>query len=300
MLLMDLHKLDLNLLAVFQSLFETRSVTLAAERQHITQPAMSNALARLRAALDDPLFVAGPGGMRPTPYAEQLAGPIGRALREVEQALALSKGFDPAVSEQAFRLHLTDFAQVAFLPPLLAHLRQEAPRIAIAAEALAADDIVPALLAGRIDFAFGRQPKGAGRGIGQFTLFHERYVVLMRSGHPLAGQPLTRRVFLAAEHALVCTGGHQVVEEALKKAGARIQLRLPSFLVVSRILAGADLLVTVPSNLARQCVEEGGFQLAELPLALPGFDIGLYWDASRAPDPAHGWMRAQLQALFGP
>ncbi|MGC5886135.1 LysR family transcriptional regulator, partial [Ralstonia pseudosolanacearum] len=112
-------RLDLNLLGVFQAIYQTRNVTLAARHHNITQPAMSNALARLREVFADPLFVPGPYGMRPTPYAQQLAAPIERALREVEQALAMSKGFDPASSDREFRMHLTDFAQVAFLPALL-------------------------------------------------------------------------------------------------------------------------------------------------------------------------------------
>lgn len=260
---------------------------------------MSNALARLREVFADPLFVPGPYGMRPTPYAQQLAAPIERALREVEQALAMSKGFDPASSDREFRMHLTDFAQVAFLPALLERLRAQAPRVAIRVEALAEEAIRPALDEGRLDFAFGRMSKAAGHGVGRRALFKDRYAVLMRAGHPLAGQALSRKDFVASEQVLVCTSGHQAVEDMLVKMGARIALRLPSFLVVSRIVETSDLMVIIPARLAEQYAATGLFRMAVLPVAMPAFDVSLFWSESRSADPAHAWMRELLQQLFG-
>ncbi|AUS44160.1 LysR family transcriptional regulator [Ralstonia pseudosolanacearum] len=292
-------RLDLNLLGVFQAIYQTRNVTLAARHHNITQPAMSNALARLREVFADPLFVPGPYGMRPTPYAQQLAAPIERALREVEQALAMSKGFDPASSDREFRMHLTDFAQVAFLPALLERLRAQAPRVAIRVEALAEEAIRPALDEGRLDFAFGRMSKAAGHGVGRHALFKDRYAVLMRAGHPLAGQALSRKDFVASEQVLVCTSGHQAVEDMLVKMGARIALRLPSFLVVSRIVETSDFMVIIPARLAEQCAATGQFHMAALPVAMPAFDVSLFWSESRSADPAHAWMRELLQQLFG-
>ncbi|MFV8672267.1 LysR family transcriptional regulator [Ralstonia pseudosolanacearum] len=292
-------RLDLNLLGVFQAIYQTRNVTLAARHHNITQPAMSNALARLREVFADPLFVPGPYGMRPTPYAQQLAAPIERALREVEQALAMSKGFDPASSDREFRMHLTDFAQVAFLPALLERLRAQAPRVAIRVEALAEEAIRPALDEGRLDFAFGRMSKAAGHGVGRHALFKDRYAVLMRAGHPLAGQALSRKDFVASEQVLVCTSGHQAVEDMLVKMGARIALRLPSFLVVSRIVETSDLMVIIPARLAEQYAATGLFRMAALPVAMPAFDVSLFWSESRSADPAHAWMHELLQQLFG-
>ncbi|CAH0445035.1 PCP degradation transcriptional activation protein [Ralstonia syzygii subsp. syzygii] len=290
--------MDLNLLGVFQAIYQTRNVTLAAKRHNITQPAMSNALARLREVFADPLFVPSPYGMRPTPYAQQLAVPIERALREVEQALAMSKGFDPASSDREFRMHLTDFAQVAFLPALLERLRALAPRVVIRVEALAEEAILPALDEGRLDFAFGRMSKAAGQGMGRYTLFKDRYAVLMRAGHPLAGAALSRQDFVASGQALVCTSGHQAIENVLVKMGARIALRLPSFLVVSRIVETSDMVI-IPARLAEQCAATGLFRVAALPIAMPAFDVSLFWSESRSADPAHAWMRGLLQQLFG-
>ncbi|WP_439893354.1 LysR family transcriptional regulator (plasmid) [Ralstonia sp. 25C] len=293
-------RLDLNLLSVFQAIYETRNVTTAAKHYNVTQPAMSNALARLREVFDDPLFVPGPYGMRPTPYAEQLAVPIERALREVGQALELSKHFDPATSDREFRMHLTDFAQVAFLPSLLAQLQAQAPNVVIKVDALAADTVPPALDDGRLDFAFGRLPKAVGQGIARYTLFKDRYVVLMRATHALAGKALSRKDFAAYGHALVCTTGHEVIEGVLAKMSARIALRLPSFLVVSRIVETSDLMVVIPARLAEQCVATGPFAMAEVPATIPSFDIDLFWADSRATDPPLVWMRGLLQHLFGP
>ncbi|NKF66747.1 LysR family transcriptional regulator [Ralstonia solanacearum] len=171
--------------------------------------------------------------------------------------------------------------------------------MAIRVEALAEEAIRPALDEGRLDFAFGRMSKAAGHGVGRHALFKDRYAVLMRAGHPLAGQALSRKDFVASEQVLVCTSGHQAVEDMLVKMGARIALRLPSFLVVSRIVETSDLMVIIPARLAEQYAATGLFRMAVLPVAMPAFDVSLFWSESRSADPAHAWMRELLQQLFG-
>ncbi|MEF2250062.1 MULTISPECIES: LysR substrate-binding domain-containing protein [Ralstonia solanacearum species complex] len=156
-----------------------------------------------------------------------------------------------------------------------------------------------ALDEGRLDFAFGRMSKAAGQGVGRYTLFKDRYAVLIRAGHPLAGHALSRKDFAAAGQALICTSGHRAIEDVLVKMGARIALRLPSFLVVSRIVETSDLMVIVPARLAEQCAATGLFHTAALPVAIPAFDVSLFWSESRCADPAHAWMRGLLQQLFG-
>ncbi|HEY8554269.1 MAG TPA: LysR family transcriptional regulator, partial [Burkholderiales bacterium] len=171
---MNFRRVDLNLLGVFHAIYETRSVTLAAERFGITQPAMSNALARLRELCGDPLFVPTSNGMQPTPYALEIADTIGEALRDVQAALGHRRTFDPAVDERLFRLHLNDTGQILFLPPLLARLQQIAPAVRIEATTLALDAIRDALAEGDIDFALGKLPKLGGRGVRSKVLFGER------------------------------------------------------------------------------------------------------------------------------
>lgn len=298
---MNFRRIDLNLLGVFHAIFETRSVTLAAERFGITQPAMSNALARLRELCGDALFVPTSNGMQPTPYALEIADTIGEALRDVQAALGHRKSFDPAVNEKTFRFHLTDMGQMYFLPPLLAHLEKVAPIARIEAETLSLDALRDAMEDGRIDFALGKLPKLGGRGIRSRILFSERYDVLMRVGHPASAARLTEPAFLAAAHAIVSTasGGHRIIEETLMKAGARIALRVPNFTVIPMILERADMMVTVPHRLALALSAANKLAVHPLPLDIPPFNVSAFWHERFDADPAIAWMRRELFQLFG-
>lgn len=298
---MNFRRIDLNLLGVFHAIFETRSVTLAAERFGITQPAMSNALARLRELCGDTLFVPTSSGMQPTPYAIEIADTIGEALRDVEAALGHRKSFDPTANEKTFHLHLTDMGQMYFLPPLLGRLQKVAPKIKIEAETLSLDALRDALEDGRIDFALGKLPKLVGRGVQSKVLFSEDYHVLMRAGHPCAGERLTRRSFLDASHAVVssASGGHRVIEETLVKAGARIVLRVPNFTVLPTILQRVDLMVTAPQRLAAQIADAGKFVVYPLPIDIPTFDVAAFWHERFDVEPAIDWLRRQIFDLFG-
>lgn len=297
---MNFHRVDLNLLGVFHAIFETRSVTLAAERFGITQPAMSNALSRLRELCGDTLFVPTSNGMQPTPYALEIADTIGEALRDVQTALGHRRSFDPATSTKTFRLHLTDMGQMYFLPPLLPHLTKVAPKTRLEAETLSLDALRDAMEDGRIDFALGKLPKLGGRGIRSKVLFAEHYDVLMRVGHP-AGIRLNRSAFLAASHAIVNTasGGHRIIEELLVKTGACISLRVPNFTVIPTILERTDMLVTVPHRLAIELARANKLAAHALPIDIPPFNVSAFWHERFDADPAIEWMRAQLFALFG-
>lgn len=297
---MNLRRVDLNLLAVFHAIFETRSVTLAAERFGITQPAMSNALSRLREMCGDALFVPTSSGMQPTPYALEIADTISEALRDVQAALGHRRSFDPATNDKMFRFHLNDMGQMYFLPPMLEHVRKTAPNVKIEAVSLSLDAIRDAMEDGRIDFALGKLPKLAGRGVRSKVLFAERYDVLTAGGRAPAGPPLTRESFLAAAHAVVssASGGHRIIEETLVKMGARIVLRVPNFTVIPTILQRANLMVTVPSRLAADLARMHNLSVYRLPLDVPAFNVSTFWHERFDTDPAIDWMRRQLFQLF--
>lgn len=297
---MNFHRVDLNLLGVFHAIFETRSVTVAAERFGITQPAMSNALSRLRELCGDALFVPTSNGMQPTPYALEIADTVNKALHDVQAALGHRKSFDPLTSEKTFRFHLTDMGQMYFLPPLLTLLGKAAPKAKIETETLSFDPLRGAMEEGRIDFALGKLLKLAGRGIRSKILFPDHYDVLMRARHPAAGVHLTRQSFLAASHAVVNTtsGGHRVIEEKLVKVGAHIALRVPNFTVIPTILERVDMMVTVPHRLAVELAATGKFAVHPLPLDIPAFNVSAFWHERFEADPAIDWMRHQLFGLF--
>ena len=234
---MNVRDLDLNLLRVFDAVLRGRSVTAAAAQLGLTQPAVSNALARLRNVFGDALFLRTPRGMEPTPFARELAGPVRQALALLESALAHGPGFDPATSSRNFRFYMSDLGQIEFLPPLVERLSRIAPNVRLEAVALELEDISHALAAGSLDVAMGFLP-GLGAPVRRKALFRDPYVCLLRAGHPI--ETLTRKKFLEASHALVSyRGGHRVIEEALERAGLsrRIVLRVPHFTVVPMVLA---------------------------------------------------------------
>lgn len=298
---MNVMDLDLNLLRVFDAIAADGSVTAAGERIGLSQPAMSNALARLRTLFGDPLFVRTPRGMRPTPFAQQLAQPVREALRLIQTALQQHAGFDPHRSGNTFRFYMSDIGEMVFLPPLLERIKREAPGVKIEVVRIPIRDVHAALEAGEIDLAVGFLP-GLVTGVRKQSLFRERYVCMLRADHPLRGAKISLKQFREAAHVLVSyTGtGHQVIEDTFVSAGlgARIAARVPHFLVVPMILARTDLIVTVPSRVAALFAEMGNFKVLELPLAMPDFEVRLHWHERFQQDPANRWLREVMAELY--
>jgi DNA-binding transcriptional LysR family regulator len=297
---MNPYRSDLNLLAIFQAVLDSGSVTKAAERFGITQPAMSNALARLRALFDDPLFVPMGSGMQPTPYALEIAPWVKRGLQEFTHALEHGKAFEPHTSDRTFRFHMTDMGQTRFLPPLLERLQVDAPQVQIEIETLDRQSIRSALEAGRIDFAIGSLPRLSGRGLKQLKFFRDWYAGLMRSDHPLARTQMKTEDFLNAAHAVVRSQGghHRIIEETLSRLGARIALRVPYFMVIPTIMTRSNLIVMVPSQLADTLKQTQNVRSFTLPVRIPQFDVCLYWHERFDRDLAMSWLRSILIELF--
>jgi DNA-binding transcriptional LysR family regulator len=296
---MNVAGLDLNLLRVFDVVLRDRSVTAAARHLGLTQPAVSNALARLRAQFEDALFVRTARGMDATPFARELAEPVRQALALLESALAHGPGFDPATSTRAFRFYMSDLGQIEFLPPLVERAQRVAPGVRLEAVALEVEDIGDALGAGALDLAVGFLP-GLGPPVRRLPLFRDPYVCLMRADHPI-GKRLTRKKFLAASHALVSyKGGHRVIEEALERAGLarKIALRVPHFTVVPMVLERSDLILTLPSKVARVYQRRGNFKSLPPPVPIPPADVAAHWHERFERDPGSRWLREMVQELF--
>src|SRR5215510_5962668 len=221
---MNVGDLDLNLLRAFDAVLRDGSVTAAAGRLGLSQPAMSNALSRLRRLLGDPLFMRTAGGMRPTPFAQQLAAPVQQALDLIRASLSQQAGFDPKTSDRIFRLQLTDVGEIAFLPPLLERLQRDAPRVRVETQQLPQDEVSDALASGEADLALGFLPELSG-GVVQKRLFRDRYVCLVRIDHPRIGSRLTLAQFLAASHVLVSSRGsaHEIVEQRSEEHTSELQ-----------------------------------------------------------------------------
>lgn len=297
---MNVSGLDLNLLRVFDAVLRARSVTAAAAQLELTQPAVSNALARLRSAFGDPLFLRAAQRMEPTPFARELAEPVRQALALLDSALAHGPGFDPASSSRLFRLYMSDLGQIEFLPPLVERLRQLAPRVRLEALGIEPDEVGDALGSGALDLAMGFLP-GLGPPVRRRLLFRDPYVCLVRADHPV--RALTRKAFLEAAHAVVSyRGGHRIVEQALERAGLgpRIVLRVPHFTVVPMVLERTDLILTLPARVAHVYERRGRFRSFALPLAVPAAEVAIHWHERFDADAGNRWLREQLIALFAP
>lgn len=299
---MNLKQLDLNLLLVFNQLLAERSVSGAARALGLSQPAVSNALARLRKAMGDELFLRTSRGMEPTPRATQLAEPVAAALQLLQGALRQDQGFDPATSSRAFTIGMTDIGEIYFLPGLMEALAEAAPGVTVSTVRNTAVQLKDEMEAGHVDLALGLLPQ-LRTGFFQRRLFTQRYVCLMRQGHPLDKRRIGLREFSAAEHlAVVSAGtGHGVVEDELARQGIerRVRLTVPHFVALGHILAGTDMIATVPERLAQRMAGPFGLRWLAHPAPLPEIGIHLLWHARLHREPANQWLRQLIATRFG-
>ena len=299
---MELTDIDLNQLVLFQQLMVERRVSKVAENLGLTQPAVSNTLARLRRQFGDDLFVRTPKGMVPTPLAEQMAGPIGEALALLHNGLNPPSRFDPASVQRSITIGMTDIGEIVFLPDLLAHLRQVAPGVALTTVRTTASTLREDMEAGQVDLAIGPLPQLKG-GFFQRRLFRQRYVCLFRQGHPLDRGQMSLADFQAAEHLVIVSAGtgHGKVDDLIRRAGIerRMRLTVPHFVSVGHILQRSDMVATVTERLAERLAGPFGLQFLPHPIDLPDVAINLFWHAKVHRSPAHQWLRGLVFDLFG-
>jgi DNA-binding transcriptional LysR family regulator len=299
---MRLHDLDLNLLRVLSELMRHRQVSKAAQVLGLSQPAVSNSLARLRIALGDPLFVRTAHGMTPTPYAQTLVAAVDETLQSLSEALSQTPSFDPLTSERNFRVVMTDIGEIYFLPDLLRTLARRAPHVRITTVRNTAVQLRDEMESGAIDLAIGLIPELQGD-IFRRRLFKQRYVCMMRKAHVFARKgTLSKKDFEGAEHvAIIASGtGHGLVDQVLEKSGVKrdVRLTVPHFVAVGHILSATNLIATVPQALAERIAKP--FELIALPhpVALPEFSIDMFWHARQQRDAANKWLRDAFAEVF--
>ncbi|MDO4247829.1 MAG: LysR family transcriptional regulator [Neisseria sp.] len=292
----DLRSLDLNLLKAFDALMDERSVSRAAERLSVTQPAMSGILTRLRDSFDDPLFVRVQRGVEPTNRALGLAGPVKQLLHDAAQLLQPPR-FEPQLAETVLKIACTDYALYAVVTPFLTALRRQAPHIRTAVLALDETRLQTQLEQGQVDFALVT-PDFQAPDLHALNLYREEYVCALRSGHPLAAQEeLTLEQFCQTEQALVSYHGGSfsgVTDQALAQAGLarRVAVSVQNFLILPELLRCSDLLAVAPQKLVAGL---SGIKTFAPPLAITGFTKTLVWHERSHRDPAYRWLR-QLMA----
>ena len=295
---MNLNKVDLNLFVVFDAIYTEANLTRAGQIIGITQPAVSNALARLRESFNDPLFVRTAQGMVPTPMAQNIINPVRSALALLRVSVQESRTFNPLQANKTFRISMTDLTEAVVLPPLFQRLRKQAPSVVVESLLSHRRETTSDLAAGRLDFAIDA-PLNTDPQVRHVKLMEDRYVCAMRPAHPLAGQPsVSLDEYLGLTHIHISTrrNGLGQVDLALGKMGLqrKITLRSQHYLMASNVLQHTDMVMTVPERFARR----HALHFVALPLnELPNVETHLYWHESTEQDPANRWMRELLIEL---
>jgi DNA-binding transcriptional LysR family regulator len=294
-------KLDLDWLSVFVELYRTQSVSRAARRLDMPQASASVVLRKLRTHFGDQLFVRTSRGMEPTPHAQVLFPDLLEIVDRMERVRGTVALFDPATAQRTFRICMTDISEIVLLPTLLNRLRQVAPAVAIEAEKVSVDS-QNQLETGELDLAVGFMPQ-LDAGFYQQTLFRQNFVCLVATSHPRVEERLTRRAFSSEGHIVVSSSGtgHAIVDQVLRKVGLkrRVELRLPSFLGVARIVAQTELLVIVPRLLGEILALQEPVRLLPCPVPLPSYAVKQHWHERFNRDAGGAWLRRCISELFG-
>ncbi len=290
---MKLSQVDLNLFVVFDVMYSERNTTRAADILCLSQPAVSNALGRLRTLFDDPLFVRTPQGMLPTPLADRLVAPVREALGLLDKGVNEGQAFDPSASDKIYRISMNDLAGSLLLPALLQRLGEEAPHASVSSYYVPRSEAQAAMASGQLDLVIDA-PLLKGANLCHRPLASQPYVCVMRRGHPLSRGKLTLVRYLGARHIHVSSRrfGQGQVDIALNKIGHKrdIVLRTEHYLQAARIAEISDYLWAVPEALARR------LPLAVKPLPFEVESLGwhIYWHKSADSDPANAWLRQKL------
>lgn len=293
---MNISDIDLNLLVFLDALVRERSVTRAAERVGITQPAMSNALKRLRRVLDDPLLVRTRRGMEPTQRALALQRPVRAALRQLESALTPEPAFDPGATRRLFTLMVTDYVASVLLPGVSARLAEVAPKATL--NVLGSDaESLKAVERGEVDLVIDRFD-ALPEALRSRLLWQDRYVCVLRKGHAALAGGLSLERYLALDHILITRTGVGLgqSDEALAKRSLyrRVTVFTRHYHLPARLAAESELCATLPARIARAQAQHLPVVLAPPPVDLPPIEVRMVWGPVTHYDRAHRWLRSVI------
>jgi DNA-binding transcriptional LysR family regulator len=293
---MRLRNLDLNLLLVFDAVLRERSVVRAADALSISQPAVSHALNRLRHALNDRLFVRTPSGMMPTPRAEQLALPVRKALNELQLAVE-GDTFDPSTADRRFAIAVNNYAAVVAVGPIVAAVRAQAPKVRLSLVPSGTLNLADRLDRGELDLAIAAR-EAVGERFASRLLIDDRYVTVLRGGHPALRKKLTVEVIAATPHLAISSSGEDLefMDQALTQKGARtVALDVP-YLSAGAVLVQSNLIAILGRKLAQEFRRAHAIEIRELPFETPKLRSIMMWHRRFDDVPAHRWLRDTIVA----
>ena len=299
---LNLRTVDLNLLVVFDAVYAEGNLSRAAGRLAMTQPAVSNALARFRALTRDRLFVRGARGVTPTPLADRLAEPVRRALELVRDGLEGVRAFDPRTSQRSFTLASAFGIEVLVGAAVLNWVRAVAPGVTVrGVTVIERQRLWPDLRDGVVDIAADFIPPRDDRFTSERVMQAEA-VVIVRKGHPRVRSRLTLAGYLAEEHVVLSRAGLADMRlegaEPLLALDRRVLLEVPSPLSVALVVSQSDLVGVLGRRLAEVLAPQLGLKILPLPVKLPLFPAYIVWHRSRDSDPGHRWLRRGIKEIF--
>jgi DNA-binding transcriptional LysR family regulator len=296
---MNLGGLDLNLLVALDALLSERSVTRAAQRVGLSQPGMSNALARLRRLLGDPLLVRQGATLVPTARAEALVGPVHEALELIRRAVDAPPHFDPASDRRSFRLSCSDYSVLMLIGPLVRGLATDAPGVVVEVLPRLAD-AGRALVNGDIDLVIEPPEIMGETDLESLRLWDDRWECCVWEGNTRVGKRMTLERYTALGHLIYSMGsaGQPVALPDLHMARLgvprRIEVSVESFLLAPFLLQGTDLVTLIPKRAEAFLRRIGDIRVLESPVELPRLVETLWWHSRANADPAHAWLRTRI------
>ena len=298
---MDTKGMDLNLLVTLEALLAEQNVTKAANRLHLSQPAVSAQLSRLRDLFDDPLLIPAQRGMTPTAKALELLDPLRHALDQVRAALAEHRHFDPGNAKLTLAIACTDYLQAVVARPLAVALRKEAPGVRIALRHLDPLQLEAQMVRGDVDLALMTPEHGPGS-LRARRLFDERYVLIGRKRHPGLRRGLTVEEFARLDHVIVSLRGGDFttpVDDGLAALGYQrnVVLSAASFLIVPEIVSHSNFVALVPERLVRDRRDE--LKIVECPFPVPGFTVSMLWHERNHGHSGQRWVRETVMEVTG-
>lgn len=288
---------DLNLLPIFVALMEERSVTRAAERLGMTQPALSNALSRLRVMLQDQLFVRERYGIQPTPIALELSPLIAEALAQLDDAVLGQQAFDPAQAERLFTIAPNGYVEFVLVPALVARLEKVAPGIKLRLRPYGNDLVETGVVSGTTALVLGRIVDPPDNLVVQH-LMDEGLACAVRADHPAIGDAMTREQFETMKHVNIVPPGR--MRAGLFQALAQHQLErdvaisVTNFFAVAEMVAVTDYCAILPSLICRRLTHDPRLKILPAPVDLGSFPVEMAWHVRYRHDPAHRWLRALI------
>ena len=298
---MKLSDIDLNLFVVFDAIYREQNLTRAGEIIGITQPAVSNSLARLRTLFNDPLFVRTSEGMVPTPVAQNIIGAIRQSLELMRSSVQESESFKPRLSDKRFRISMTDLTQAMLLPDLFEDMKKKAPRVAIECYQVHRRDMNIELASGNLDLAIDI-PLTPDPQIKQRRLIKHPYVCLVSKKNPFLKGELTTQKYLQLQHIHISTrrGGLGLVDLALGKMGKKrnIILRTQHYLAAPNLLKNTNFALTIPQAFADLVAKSSDTTYLQLPFEVPPLETFLYWHESTDSDQSNKWMRDLISESY--